>query len=366
MKRYIIFIGLYLCAFFYISTSAQNILTTQDGKRYMAYDIIVNDSIVYFRAEESLEAPIIQIHQSEIISIKEYQEVLSKKMENWERNVKLSCPEFIEKGKSAEVNSFLIESYNNKKFTYEPKDPLKIKKAQKVVGELNVEEGSALLDENVSVEYVINSKEYSFVGSNYSLIWSEGSFQYPYEIAFFITVTNRSDSIIYIDLENSFFITGGESYSYFPSSITPKPIVRVEEKKGFMNTLLGVVSKIEESNISTQRIIAISPQSSSALETKLLFPYGKTIASFRLEDKGKALDALYFTSNTRLMDGDLFEWSATNSPVRFSALLTYSHNENFHSPQTIKATFYMSKMYAIRGTFSEYNTEKYHFKAIIR
>ncbi len=364
MKRLILFLSFLECSIL-IGLNAQNLLTTKDGKMVLAYDMILNDSIVYFRTEENHSSPITQIHQSEIVSIKDYQELLAKEMERMERNVKLRIPEYVETGKAAEVNSSLIESYNSSKFTYELKNPQKIKKAQKVIGELSLDDGSILINEDVSMECVINSKDFNFLGSHINTFWSKGLSQHPYEPSFFITVANRTDSTIYVDLGKSFFITGDESYPYFPSSITPKPIVQYVENNGALGKLLGTVSKTEQGYTTIQRILVIPTQSCKELEPKLLFPYNRTIASFHLENKDKALDAVYFTSNVKLMDGNLFEWSIEESPIRFTALLTYSLNEEFDESKEIKATFYMSRMFAVRNSFFDYNIDKYYFKAVV-
>lgn len=200
-----------------------------------------------------------------------------------------------------------------------------------------------------------------FKDENCSVIynfWSNGG------VADFIFV-NNTDSILYLDLEKSFFIRNGMSYDYFEDAVyvsgSGKYYGTVSD--GFLNISSARTSYITSKNtVSEQvsysaKISSYSNPGPSKYEfvvkqerpVVLVPPYGsKMISKFVLWDDGPYTEDAC-SKDLEPKDSVSYTYSIQSSPLVFSNYITYSVGKS-GEPVHIDNMFYVSDITNVKGS----------------
>ena len=190
--------------------------------------------------------------------------------------------------------------------------------------------------------------------------------------AFCVTIKNKTNKTIYIDLGNTFFSRGGEAQPYYVpgethqykggttgASVNLGAVAGALGVGGAVGTLANGVNVGSATQSGTtkvtyeQRVIAVPPMSTKNLSPKLFFIAGNSQWYPILEQVNRSTTSkLLVFANTRIDDwmrGDMLHWESYNSPLNFSFFVTYAFDEACTNTVSIKSDLYMSDMYGIDG-----------------
>ena len=199
---------------------------------------------------------------------------------------------------------------------------------------LHVDENSVLANEDVEMSLMTDNSLNSSSGCLY------------------VTLKNKTNKMIYLDLGNSFFMRGEESIPYYKPSSTASSsggstggalnLGGVANALGVGGTLGSIASGItvggkKDKSTTTvtyaQRIIALPPQSSKKLDT---YPFVYDDFSLGLPSKMKKGETRTFKK------GDL--------PCKWGVYITYSFDESMSVTDNLSASLYVGKIIGY-GTF---------------
>lgn len=205
--------------------------------------------------------------------------------------------------------------------------------------------------------------------------WLEGHGDlYP---ALLISVRNKTNRLLYIDLGNTFFISMGQATCYYvPSSTTTThgassggsvnlgAVTGALGIGGVAGTLANGINVGGESINSTtrttysQRIIAVPPMSSVNLPPQYF--YGKksrtVTKGLKQAENGQMLVLFPKDSKSGEMHfGDRYSYTADNSPLQFSCVIAYSTDEACLSMKSITSNLYLRELIGTQANwdFSE-------------
>ena len=343
---------------FACNVKAQDKLITQTGDVKIVYNVEVGTNKVFYTLENKKDAPIQQIAKQDVLTIihpdgsKEMFGVGESTPPPPTVHQTPATTVAISNDEKA-INDSLMTKYNGQLVTY-INDKVKEKKKTACASYLlpRLKKGSIIGDANIESEInikVVRDRWFSY-NDNY-----------------YVTLKNKTDKTIYIDLGNTFFIRGSESSPYYVPSATSSTSGKegsVGLNVGSVAQALGVggvagtitngvnvgggVSSSLTTTTYAQRFIAIPPMSTKQLAPQLIFPMSceslynnwvqvqqvhktKFYARFKLETKK---DKLMETGETRLFDEN-------NSPINFGSYITYSFDENCTITHHLNAGFYV-------------------------
>ncbi len=200
--------------------------------------------------------------------------------------------------------------------------------------------------------------------------------------ALLIKIKNKTKKTLYIDLGNCFFIRNEEATAfYIPSSTSTNnttgsgasvnlgAVAGALGVGGAMGTLANGVNVGGGSSNSTvnttyaQRIVAVPPMSTKLLDPQLLFPKnGMLCDGMYIENvyKGRWTPSFNFKDkeHEQLKCGETFTYQEENSPIKFSAYITYSDTENCATTKNLSVSYYLHSLtgYAKPSGMTSINT----------
>ncbi len=189
-----------------------------------------------------------------------------------------------------------------------------------------------------------------------------------------VSVKNKTDKTIYIDLANTFFKRGQQSFPYYtPSSTTTsstKSLGGGVNVGGLLGQTVGGISvgggksTTTATTVFAQRVLAIPPHSEKTLEEQYLFPEGCEDYYNGIEREPWLSGSYHACINIKCKRGEQLSWSPINSPVSCGTLITYAFDETFETKTSMNVDLYMSeaiggrffwgdKTYMVQGDFTE-------------
>lgn len=374
--------------------SSQDMIVTNEGTALKVYNLEVSSNSVFYQLEDKSDAPIQKMMKSDILIIKKADGTKLDFSAPTQPTAPAATPAASQSGVtkvtvenlSAEAkaaNEALIAKYN---------DPVEItvdEKYKKLLGKktslyihpiYGFKNNSVLSDENVEINFILGEL---LQEENKPSIWEEYTKDYvsPISPAVVLNLRNKTNSTIYVDLGNTFYITMGNAICYYvPSSTTTTQassngrglnlgavtgalgIGGVAGKLANGVTVGGSSTNVTSTVTFSQRVIAIPPFSSVKLPAQNMFGTDPGIVT-----NGLYLDESYYgfylhikfaedPEKGKFKVGDRISFSEENSPLQMSYVVSYSFTEECSSLNTI-----ISHMY-LRGCIG--NDDRRHVKIL--
>ena len=184
--------------------------------------------------------------------------------------------------------------------------------------------------------------------------------------ALLLSVRNKTQRTLYLDLGNSFFISMGQARCYYtPSSTTTThgassggsvnlgAVAGAMGIGGVAGTLANGINAGGGSTNSTtsttysQRIIAVPPMSSVNLPPQYFYGKGARIVTKGLKQAEYGRMFVLFPKDSKrgiMHFGDRYSYTADNSPLQFSCLIAYSTEETCLSTKSITSNLYLREL----------------------
>lgn len=344
-----------------LQSKAQDKLITQKGDVKIVYNVEVGPSNIFYKLENKENVTLQQIAKKDVVMIIHADG--SKELFN---TGETSTPK-TETPQNLPINASTIDRHpvvvKNGNFVavqfIDEKVKAKDKKANAFYAVCQLKNGSVMEDDNIKGEYKIIE-------------------EMGYNIALQLTLQNKTDKTIYLDLGNTFIMRGGEATAYYIPSATSTG--KESSAGGSMNlggvsNALGVggaagnilsgvnvgggSSKSSTTTTYAQRVIAIPPRSKKTLDDKLLFPVGseKLYTNVDIWALGKSYIATNL--NLKLKEGESLEYNEDNSPVNVSSYTSYSFNEECKETFPLQANFYIKQIIGYRNSkWTAHNFDK--------
>ena len=184
--------------------------------------------------------------------------------------------------------------------------------------------------------------------------------------ALLLSVRNKTQRTLYLDLGNSFFISMGQARCYYtPSSTTTThgassggsvnlgAVAGAMGIGGVAGTLANGINAGGGSTNSTtsttysQRIIAVPPMSSVNLPPQYFYGKGARIVTKGLKQAENGEMYVLFPKDSKrgiMHFGDRYSYTADNSPLQFSCVIAYSTEETCLSTKSITSNLYLREL----------------------
>lgn len=203
-----------------------------------------------------------------------------------------------------------------------------------------------------------------------------------------MSLTNKTNRVIFVDLGNSYLSQAGESKPYYtPSatSVTKGTSSGVGVNMGSVAGALGVGGALgtlasgvnvgggtstETTHITySQRVVSIPPRSTVNLEPKRLtddycHQVGLYIMRYLYNDKQREFKGGIEGKSPEMFYGELFDLPGNKSPL-LSTFITYGYDENLSQSTNMMADLYISQLLVTNSGFDPYSMPLY-FKTAAR
>ena len=341
--------NLLLCvAFSTVTAYAQDVIVKRDGATIISKVLEVGQNDIKYKKFSNQQGPTYTIDKSEVSLINyeggdrdTFDEAANTASQHAKQQSGAITAEFTAEDQAA--NEAALE----KSMRY-PASNLKVskKRAAMLYCILRPDRDSRIADANV---------ELSFHGANTLLTWKN-------EINFVLSVKNKTNQTIYLDLGNTFFVRGDEAEAYFvptASSSTSGTSGGVGVNLGAVAGAMGVggsVGKLASGvNVSkgasqynttitySQRVISIPPMSTKSLP-------GMAIKHANPKAAGDMSNLVPNQLNvgTPVCVGAAVDFEEGQLPVKFGSFLTYSFTEDIQTPRVLRANLSIRRIIGLR------------------
>lgn len=395
-----------------------DVMFTNDGKVYPIYDVSIGKSEVTFKLQDKKKAPIETMDKSEIFLIRNSDgtsTVFSKQKVSGPapqtNQTKTPSTNYISQSVTQnmsaqpsqntdgatlaqdliEKNAQIISEFNARPMYYnEDKD-----KGKQYSGGGNIilkyafSPNSILETEDISVKYNIVRYYTSRIGGDKITDvkdeadkrkgqgWKGGQ-------GVGVSLTNKSNRVIYIDLGNSYMSMAGEATPYYvPSStsvskgtstgasVNMGAVAGALGVSGALGTLASGVNvgggNTTETTHTTysQRVISIPPHSTVKLENKpITSKFGTEMRQFYLnyfynEQHREIEKSIAYGYMPKVYYGEVFDLQLGSTPL-ISTFITYGFDESLQQTRNIAADLYFSQMLINEKGFDPYSMPMYY------
>ena len=381
MKRVIIATFTILCL---LTAAAQDIIVKKSGDTLRVYDLKINAKFITYREDPGKDSPSKRIGKAKVLSVKKakgksvtisapdpapakvkvqppaakvekdtvvyFTEIL--KQDSAQRAAEKPARE--PKGEVARAvspdNARLVGQYNAPIGGYGSKEPKK-SKAHCAVAIMGVTEGSVLANEDIEVE----------------ITKCEGALRYN------IFVRNKSDRMLFVDLENCFRIFNDGTFRPYYSGKQIRQNRKSNEKVTFSDKHTnsrpsydsrrrtashGLTYNIENrketsQTVKEQKILAIPPMGKAALPPLVYLDENDEIVS--LYD---SFVATLPAAEYGLRDWQTAAYDEARTPCRNSFIITYSPSKKMDVFSTVKFGLYVRQMIGLGTNFSSFDESR--------
>ena len=322
---------------------AQDIIVMRDGSIVQSKVTEITSSEVKYKKYSNLDGPLYTIDKSTILAIN-YENGEKETFSAEEQLTTISTtPEAMSDEVSEEAKQRNREAIQQINSTIPEATKYAGKKVTKLYCALGVSEDSYILNDDI--ELLISTTthpNYGHDGNGFNSIY--------------VKIKNDTKKMLYVDLGNTFFISGGATTVYYvpmTTSVGKTTSTGVGVNTGAVANALGVGGSLgklasgvtvggggSSSTVSvtySQRVIAIPPMSTAKLEPKELFNkegiYGNGIYL------GKS--GPYFSLGKReYVAGEAHSYTKDNSPIKFNFYITYSFTEDCSVTKVMNTELY--------------------------
>ena len=362
-----------------VCASAQDMIVKKDGTVIQAKVMKVGTSEVDYKKWSNQNGPQYSIAVADILAIN-YQNGEKETFDNVSAQPEASKPAAQPTGMtqvtvetlSAEAkaaNDAAIEKYNQ---IYDT-DVNEVKKngnAKEAFMRLGVAEGSVLENEDIAISIATGYMPY---GGEFTPIWPN-----PCNVGIKFMIQNKTNSTLYLDLGNTFYVSMGQSFGYYvPTSTTTTnssssgvginagAIAGAMGIGGVAGTSAGGINfgggSTSGTTVTTfsQRVVAIAPGSTYNLDPQYIFCNETRSISPGFLCSLKGMMATHYCkavfsdeNGGRMLNYDLYSYSEQSSPLQLSFVTSYSKNEDFASSSSLRFGLYLMEMYG-EGLFKQ-------------
>lgn len=346
---------------------AQDRIITKDGNTLDVYNVEVASKFVFYSEQNSADADILKMNKDDILMIR-FQDGSRKIFADGEAEESYTEEKQVASSEESIVKDYSIPAEENEKLKEKYRVPVEYvkepsnKEAKSFYCQFDFCKDAVLADKNMEIELKTIKKEvekhpmrvnYLMYGANFALS---------------ITLKNKTNQIIYVDLGNSFFIRGNEASPFYIPSSTSRTdgsgsgvglnvgsVTNALGVGGVVGTLAqGVTVGGGKSQSSTtvtysQRYISIPPMSSVTLDPQLIYLPGNNLYNLELsrcfDDKNNGV--CVYLKEFGLKRGETLNWDETSSPVKVKSYIKYSLDGEFNDIGNINTSLYVKKMLGV-------------------
>ena len=357
-------IALLAILFFMQNSFAQDVLITKEGNVLKVYEAEISNNSVFYKTGITADAAIKKIAKSDLLMIK-YSD--GRKLIIEEESALQAAAGAASKpsGNALQTIDYSDNTANTDAINYwnnidvQHLAPVSSKKANLLYCLCKLNPQSKIADKNVELTFKSSRIDHKGVKLEYII---------PVFNAVKVSIKNKSTETIYVDLGKSFLIRGSESIQcYVPSatshtsgqsigtSVNMGAVANAMGVSGALGTLANGVNvgggKSSSATTTTfaQRVVPVPPMSEKEIGTLHLFPAQSTDIynlKYKMNHTGIVLyvylDNIPFVGDNLQIDN--------NNLMNFSALVTYSMDEQQSNPQTLNARFSFSNIIGTKAT----------------
>ena len=354
-----------LCIIF--PAKAQDLLVTKEGDALKVYGLEVSSSAVFYHETEDANSPIIRKNKDDLLMIKFQDgriEIIGKETDNSQPQTQ---PQAQDAQPVAEVNPTAEDIAANAAAMKRWQEPIpgyagksKKKNATLLYCVFRPTEESVLADANVEMAA--------------KCVYEEN---YIAEAKYVVSIKNKTNKTIYIDLGNSYFLRGEWSEAYYVptvSSTTSGVSSGVGVNLGAVTGAMGVggsVGKLASGiNVGTgnseynttvtysQRVISIPPKSSKNLDPMVIIPlskervditqfFGDCIDMKRRARYGSVDYPHLAISGDPVKIGEARDFEDGEVPIKLGTFVTYSFTEDIQAPRKLQSIFSIRRIIGV-------------------
>lgn len=357
-------IALLAILFFMQNSFAQDVLITKEGNVLKVYEAEISNNSVFYKTGITADAAIKKIAKSDLLMIK-YSD--GRKLIIEEESALQAAAGAASKpyGNALQTIDYSDNTANTDAINYwnnidvQHLAPVSSKKANLLYCLCKLNPQSKIADKNVELTFKSSRIDHKGVKLEYII---------PVFNAVKVSIKNKSTETIYVDLGKSFLIRGSESIQcYVPSatshtsgqsigtSVNMGAVANAMGVSGALGTLANGVNvgggKSSSATTTTfaQRVVPVPPMSEKEIGTLHLFPAQSTDIynlKYKMNQTGIVLyvylDNIPFVGDNLQIDN--------NNLMNFSALVTYSMDEQQSNPQNLNARFSFSNIIGTKAT----------------
>lgn len=374
--------------------SAQDFIVKKDGSVIQAKVTKIGTSEVEYKKWSNQDGPMYSVAVADILAInfqngeKETFENVSagssqatnREADGQQNIVQVKLEDLSPEAKAA--NDALIAIYNAPVELDIPKNKIgnKIISTSAIYG---IGNNSIITNDDIEIGFVTGA--ITQCSNTEPVEWVAGHY-FTGDHALMISVRNKTNRTLFIDLGNSFFISVGQATClYVPSSTTT---THVTASAGSLNlgaitgavangiNVGGVSTNATVNTTYTQRVIAVPPMSSVNLPPQYLYGKGERKVTKGLVQTETGFMHILFSKDSEkgtMRLGDRYLYTADNSPLQFSCVIAYSTEETCLSMKSITSNLYLRELIGTRDfwtssdikikteniLFNLFNTAKY-------
>ena len=348
--------------------NAQDKLITTDGEVITAYQVDVGGSSVYYKPTNAANAALQSISKDKILMIKKKDGSVVKlyELENGSSSVNQQqvSQDSENRAKMVLVNQDVKAKINGE---------IKGKPAKLAYMFWGIKSNSVLENEDIEIITVTGN----FFKAKSKDAYTFTPYQYDYSPAIQFKIKNKSTRTIYLDLGNTFYTMLGQPVCYYvPTSTTTSSsfssggsvnlgaVAGAAGIGGTLGTLAGGVNvgggttSGTSSTTFSQRVIAIPPMSTKALEPQSMYGLvekylgqGLRVRWYNQFTSYMPLLGINFSKDDAvgpMKEGDQYSYLPESSPVNFSFMLSYSLSENCQKEKSMTVHYYLKDLIGYR------------------
>ena len=389
MKKFAFLISCLMC---FGQLFAQETMITVAGDILTVYDVEIGSNSVYYKLKPT-DISSLKLKKEDVIMIK-YRDGHIDRIDTENKPTKNDeTPQLktsLFDGKPSPNNESLISAFNESDVIYKG-DDIK-KKAKTLICMFGLKEGSILetseLKANIKMKQQLLRTEIPHDIIKESAVCELNQFPFDYDKKFYcmeISLTNKTNHTIYVDLANSYLVINGFATPYYiPSSKSTSSsttsggafnlggIAGALGVGGAIGAIAGGVTLGGASTVGTssttysQRIISIPPLSSLSLEPKSI-GQGNTFTETYHEIMKAYVPYLlenglvtenkdsYILSFKDMKRGEFVTIPNLPNINPLSAFITYSSDENMTDTHSMRMDFYLRKVLGCDNNLSRVN-----------
>lgn len=365
-----------------LPANAQDVIVQRDGTTILSKVTKVGTTEVEYKKWDYQDGPTYAVAKTDLLCIN-YQNGSKEDFSKLSADKQAAATGGQEQGEIAvpldeELNKQIIEACNTDDVVLSDEKEKRDKRANSLRCCFYAKDDAQFANEEIEVRYemfpsVWRKKTYVIEQDEYYK--ANGT-----QRAIAVSVKNKTNNTIFIDLGNTFFIRGEEAAPYYvPSAMstteagstgTSVNLGSVAGAFGVGGTIGSLASGVNvggsKSNASTtvtysQRVISVPPMSTKQLSMQYLFLHEN-----KNQFKGVTLSKLFPEQiRTICVDivcnrGEKKTFTYETSPVKWGTYITYSTQENFSTYSHLSARFYLGN--AIGGYFPGVSRYDFNFK----
>lgn len=364
---------------------AQDILITQKGDIINVYQTEISQNSISYTLEDNADAPVIKIAKEDVLMIKKKdgtqlrfhnENVKQTGLEEFVAPDTISSQQQEIKNVANADSKKMREQYNSINVTYiDEQRKHKGKSTLDFYCQLLAMESSQFCDENIEVSFSIGDVKYKYVdervlSSNYELkpiSYIHPSFS-PNAPSLQVTVKNKTDNSVYIDLGNTFIKRQSESSPYYVPSATSTTSISTSGGSVNIGSITGAIGiggalgqlanginvgggggTSSTNTVYSQRVISIPPHSSKKLGEQILFPFNSSSNLERIKPVAVGTQCFIIQliskeEGQNALCGIELNYTEQDTPFSCGTYITYSFDEAFTLTRHLQTDFYVGKI----------------------